>query len=74
LYRIRLATQIESANVRPADGAWIALEVDDVDAIFSRLAENGVTARTAPTSLADERQCYVNEPNGIGVVFFAPLT
>jgi predicted enzyme related to lactoylglutathione lyase len=64
---------IESANVRPADGSWIALEVDDVDAMFSRLVESGVEVRHAPTTSARERSFYMREPNGIGVLFFSPI-
>jgi Glyoxalase/Bleomycin resistance protein/Dioxygenase superfamily len=63
---------IESASVRPADGSWVAIKVDDVDQLFARLVASGVPIRYDPTTMSEERSCYVSEPNGIGVVFFTP--
>jgi len=63
---------IESASVRPADGSWIALQVDSLDELFGRLVAGGVSVRYKPTELARERNFFVSDPNGIGVVFFTP--
>lgn len=63
---------IEVASVRPADGSWVAIQVDDVDELFDRLVASGVPVRFEPTTMAEERRCYVSEPNGVGVLFFTP--
>ena len=63
---------IESAAVVPGNGSWVAVQVESVDELFEHLENNGVAVRYRPTTMAEERSCYVSEPNGVGVIFFTP--
>lgn len=63
---------IESAAVVPGNGSWIAVQVENVDELFGRLVTGGVAVLRGPTTMSDERNCSVREPNGVGVIFFTP--
>lgn len=51
-----------------AGGAWVTIDVDDVDAMHERLRTAGVTIALAPRDEPwGERHCVVVDPSGIGV-------
>jgi catechol 2,3-dioxygenase-like lactoylglutathione lyase family enzyme len=50
------------------EGAWLALEVEDVDAEYERLRQTGMELLTSPkTEDWGERHFVLQDPNGVGV-------
>jgi hypothetical protein len=64
---------IESATVRPADGSWIAIEVEDVDGLYERLMKAGFGHPVGITKSRGERSVLLREPNGVGVLYFSTV-
>jgi len=53
-------------------GSWLALEVDDVDALYACLDQTDAVVLTQPTTeLWGERHFMVEDPNGMGIDIFS---
>lgn len=60
------AGQTEFEKGTTGEGLWVSIEVDDVDAEFSRLTGEGLLFRDEPTDQPwGERTCVTVDPNGV---------
>lgn len=66
---------IEVPTAEPVEGVFLALEVDDVDALHRHLADHGITILQPPTDQPwGHRNIAVLDPSGIRVGCFHWLT
>lgn len=58
----------------PEPGGWnrLVIEVDDLDATISRLAEQGARLRSAPIKGPGGKQVLVEDPSGNPIELFEP--
>lgn len=58
---------IELENTDGYGGVALGLEVDDVDAVYSRLQEGGVQTKAPPLDAFGKRGFGTTDPNGVPV-------
>jgi catechol 2,3-dioxygenase-like lactoylglutathione lyase family enzyme len=59
---------------RAPQGAFIVIQVDDVDQIYARALEKGLPVRQQPKDQAwGHRSVCLEEPNGLRLFFFTPI-
>ena len=60
---------------RPPQGAFMVIEVDDVDQIYARALEKGLPVQQEPKNQSwGHRSVCRREPNGLTLFFFTPVT
>lgn len=59
---------------RPAQGAFVVIEVEDVDAFYRRIAAKGLTFQQELQSQSwSHRSFCIREPNGLTLYFFTKV-